>query len=61
MRGAVKSLHATWCVGADLGRSHFPSTKKRSHLNDDEASVTKRVRVDGLPVGRMRIYDEDST
>ncbi|PBK62844.1 hypothetical protein ARMSODRAFT_963668 [Armillaria solidipes] len=46
-------------VDADPGRSHSTSTKNRSHVDYDEASVTKRVRADGLPAGRMRVYDED--
>ncbi len=61
MRGAVKSLHAAWRVDADLGRSRPTSLKKRSYLDDDEASVTKRTRVDGPPAGRMHVHDEDST
>ncbi|KAK0225055.1 hypothetical protein EDD85DRAFT_958777 [Armillaria nabsnona] len=52
MKVVVKSFHAMWRVGADLGQSHSIFTEKRSHLDDDEASVTKRVRVDGLPAGR---------
>ncbi|SJL04776.1 uncharacterized protein ARMOST_08146 [Armillaria ostoyae] len=56
---AVKSLHAMWRVDADPGRSHSTSTKKRSPVDYDEASVTKKARADGLPAGKMHVYDED--
>ncbi|KAK0225052.1 hypothetical protein EDD85DRAFT_980241 [Armillaria nabsnona] len=43
VRGAGKSLHATWCVDANLGRNHPTSMKKRSHQDDDEASRSKKA------------------
>ncbi|KAK0225067.1 hypothetical protein EDD85DRAFT_856261, partial [Armillaria nabsnona] len=42
VRGAGKSLHATWCVDTDPGRNHPTSMKKRSHQDDDEASRSKK-------------------
>lgn len=57
----MKSLHATWRVEVCTGRSNSTSMKKRSHLDDDEASVTKKARADGPPAGRMRAHNEDST
>ncbi len=61
MRGAVKSLLATWRVKVCTGGSYLTSMKKCSHLDDDEASVTKKVRVEGPPARRMRVHDENST
>ncbi|KAK0225047.1 hypothetical protein EDD85DRAFT_856238 [Armillaria nabsnona] len=43
VRGAGKSLHATWRVDANLGRNHPTSMKKRSHQDDDEASRSKKA------------------
>ncbi len=61
MRGAVKSLLATWRVEVCTGGSYLTSMKKRSHLDDDEASVTKKARVEGPLARRMRVHDENST
>ncbi|KAK0225034.1 hypothetical protein EDD85DRAFT_958757 [Armillaria nabsnona] len=61
VRGAGKSLHATWHVDADPGQNHPTSMKKRSHQDDDEASRSKKARVDSPPAGRMCVHNETST
>ncbi|PBK83066.1 hypothetical protein ARMGADRAFT_1170610 [Armillaria gallica] len=51
------------CVGYDLALQEVfvKASRSCSHLDDDEASVTKKARVEGPPARRMRVHDENST